>query len=93
MFDASVVMSNYGKLSSEFHVGSYRSGLDEMPGYMFSLFPARTVIKICLNCLPGPYIYVILKLKSPEHGSLYIMFREVVHIQHCKRSVKLTLRV
>ena len=68
-----------------------------MPGFMllFFLFPARTVIKICLNCLPDPYICVILnsKLKTPEHGSLYIMFREVIHIQHCKLSVKLTLRV
>ena len=48
MFDDYPVVSNYGKLSAQFHVGTSR--LIEMVGFMTLFqFLARIIIKICLD--------------------------------------------
>ena len=48
MFDDLLVVSNYGKLSAQFHVGKLK--LIEMVGFLsFYKFAARAIIRICLN--------------------------------------------
>ena len=52
MFDDFPLVSNYGKLPAQFHVGGLR--YIEMVRFMSIFkFPARTIIEICFSYLKG----------------------------------------